>query len=94
MYQNRLSQTVHALVFSGVCTMIAIPAIAQPPADNTKVNTRDRSKGAVTADHAHDADHADHAGGPTPPPEFDLSSLLHDAILVADESAAESGRLE
>ena len=30
--------------------MIAIPAIAQTPADNTKVNTRDRAKGAVTAD--------------------------------------------
>jgi osmotically-inducible protein OsmY len=30
--------------------MIAIPAIAQTPPDNTKVNTRDRAKGAVTAD--------------------------------------------
>jgi hypothetical protein len=30
--------------------MIGIPAIAQTPADNTKVNTRDRAKDAVTAD--------------------------------------------
>ena len=51
MHQHRLSRTVHAIVFTGVCTMIAIiPAIAQTPPDNTKVNTRDRAKGAVTAD--------------------------------------------
>jgi osmotically-inducible protein OsmY len=30
--------------------MIAFPAIAQTPADNTKANTRDRAKDAVTAD--------------------------------------------
>jgi osmotically-inducible protein OsmY len=34
--------------------MIAIPAIAQTPADNTKVNTRDRAPGAVTADQQKD----------------------------------------
>ena len=50
MHQHRLRRTVHAIVFAGVCTMIAIPAIAQTLPDNTKVNTRDRAKGAVTAD--------------------------------------------
>src|ERR1700726_4066400 len=50
MYLHRLRQTVHAIVFTGVSMMIAIPAIAQTPADNTKVNTRDRAKDAVTAD--------------------------------------------
>jgi hyperosmotically inducible periplasmic protein len=50
MHQHRLMRTIHALVFAGVCTMIAIPAIAQAPADNTKANTRDRAPGAVTAD--------------------------------------------
>jgi len=50
MHQHRFTRTVHAIVFSGVWTMIAIPAIAQTPPDNTKVNTRDRANGAVTAD--------------------------------------------
>ena len=50
MHQHGIRKTVHAIVFTGVCTMIAISAIAQTPADNTKVNTRDRAKGAVTAD--------------------------------------------
>ena len=50
MPQHRLRRTVHAIVCTGVCTIIAIPAIAQTPADNTKVNTRDQAKGAVTAD--------------------------------------------
>ena len=50
MHQPNLRRTVHAMVFAGVCTMIAIPAIAQTPPDNTKVNTRDRAKGAATAD--------------------------------------------
>jgi hyperosmotically inducible periplasmic protein len=50
MHQHRLKRTVHAIVFSGVSMMIAIPTIAQTPPDNTKVNTRDRAKGAVTAD--------------------------------------------
>jgi hyperosmotically inducible protein len=50
MYKHRLTRLVHAIVFTSVYTMIAIPAIAQTPADNTKVNSRDRAKGAVTAD--------------------------------------------
>jgi hyperosmotically inducible periplasmic protein len=50
MYQYGLKQLVHAMFFTGALTALAIPAIAQTAADNTKVNTRDRTKGAVTAD--------------------------------------------
>src|ERR1700686_1316433 len=50
MHQQRLSQTLRTILFTGVWIVIAIPAIAQTPADNTKVNTRDRAPGAVTAD--------------------------------------------
>src|ERR1700674_2745141 len=54
MHQHHLKRIVRAIVFTGVCTMIAIPAIAQTPPDNTKVNTRDRAPGAVTADQQKD----------------------------------------
>jgi hyperosmotically inducible periplasmic protein len=50
MHQQRLSQTLRTILFTGVWIVIAIPAIAQTPPDNTKVNTRDRAPGAVTAD--------------------------------------------
>jgi hyperosmotically inducible protein len=50
MQKSRLTRTVRAFVFTSVYSMIAIPAIAQTPPDNTKVNARDREKGAVTAD--------------------------------------------
>src|SRR6202521_5792750 len=54
MYQHRLSRTVQAILFTGVCAMIASSAIAQTLADNTKVNVRDRATGAVTADQQKD----------------------------------------
>ena len=41
---------VRATLFVGVSMLVAGPSIAQTPADNTKANARDRSKGAVTAD--------------------------------------------
>jgi hyperosmotically inducible protein len=50
MHYQRLIRTVHAIVFTGIGMTIAIPAMAQTPPDNTKVNTRDRAKDAVTAD--------------------------------------------
>ena len=50
MHQDGLKRIVRAILFTGVFTAMAIPAIAQTAADNTKVNTRDRAKGAVTAD--------------------------------------------
>jgi hyperosmotically inducible periplasmic protein len=50
MYQYRFKTVVHAMFLTGALTALAIPAIAQTAADNTKVNTRDRTKGEVTAD--------------------------------------------
>jgi hyperosmotically inducible protein len=50
MDQSRLRQTIQVLVLVGVGTLIGIPVLAQTPPDNTKVNTRDRAKGAATAD--------------------------------------------
>ena len=50
MDQHRVKRTVHAILFTGVWAVTAIPAIAQTSADNTKVNERDRAAGAVTAD--------------------------------------------
>ena len=48
MYQHR--RALHALVVAGVLMVPVLPGMAQTPADNTKVNTRDRAKTAVTAD--------------------------------------------
>jgi hyperosmotically inducible periplasmic protein len=49
MYQHR--NALSALVVAGVLLVPVWPAIgAQTPADNTKVNARDRAKTAVTAD--------------------------------------------
>jgi osmotically-inducible protein OsmY len=49
MHQHFLKSSIRALILAGV---VAAPgaAFAQTPPDNTKVNTRDRAKGAVTAD--------------------------------------------
>jgi hyperosmotically inducible protein len=41
-------------VLSGALILCAPPLIAQTPADNTKVNSRDRAPGAVTADQQKD----------------------------------------
>lgn len=49
MHQHRLRRVVHALVSVAVAST-AITVLAQAPADNTKVNSRDRAKGEVTAD--------------------------------------------
>jgi hyperosmotically inducible protein len=56
---QRFQQILRSFVLSGVCGVIAVPAMAtQTQPDNTKVNTRDQAKGAVTADqqknNAHD----------------------------------------
>jgi osmotically-inducible protein OsmY len=54
MFQSSVRQTIRAIraivLATGVYGIAAIPAIAQTPPDNTKVNQRDRAKGAVTAD--------------------------------------------
>jgi len=51
MPQDRLKRIVQACIFTGVCAAMGISATAQTASDNTKVNTRDRATGAVTADH-------------------------------------------
>jgi hyperosmotically inducible periplasmic protein len=38
------------LLLSAACSLVVLPVLAQSAPDNTKVNTRDRAKGAVTAD--------------------------------------------
>jgi osmotically-inducible protein OsmY len=50
MQQHSGRQTLYALVVAGVLMAPALSAMSQTPADNTKVNTRDRAKSAVTAD--------------------------------------------
>jgi osmotically-inducible protein OsmY len=47
--RHSLTSSVHALIIAGLVVIPASTVFAQPP-DNTKVNTRDRAKGAVTAD--------------------------------------------
>jgi osmotically-inducible protein OsmY len=50
MNLGHMKNFVRASLFVGVSMLVASPSIAQTPADNTKANARDRSKGAVTAD--------------------------------------------
>ena len=51
MHQQYLRRVILAVAVAGFFTVPAISATAQTPApDNTKVNTRDRSKDAPTAD--------------------------------------------
>jgi len=50
MHQNRFSRTVRTIVLTGASLLIAIAVNAQTAPDNSKVNTRDRAKSAVTAD--------------------------------------------
>ena len=50
MHRHCFSRVASAFVLTGVLAVSGLPLAAQAPADNTKVNTRDRAKGAVTAD--------------------------------------------
>ena len=50
MHQFHGRRLIVALGVAGALLVPVFPAAAQTPADNTKVNTRDRAKGAVTAD--------------------------------------------
>ncbi len=51
MQQHRLQRIVLAAAVAGLCTLPTVRTSAQsPPPDNTKVNTRDRSKSEATAD--------------------------------------------
>jgi len=49
MYQHRRRRILRAIVVISVL-LAPVSALAQTPADNTKANTRDRAKDAVTAD--------------------------------------------
>jgi osmotically-inducible protein OsmY len=50
MNQHRIRAAVLIVGMTGLCGLAVAPAIGQTPADNSKVNTRDRDAGAVTAD--------------------------------------------
>ena len=50
MYRDQLSRALSALGLAGMLALTALPLGAQAPADNTKVNARDRAKGEPTAD--------------------------------------------
>jgi hyperosmotically inducible protein len=50
MSQHRFRSSVLAFIVTGAVAIPVGSAFAQTPPDNTKVNTRDRAKGAVTAD--------------------------------------------
>jgi hyperosmotically inducible protein len=51
-YPSRWS--VRAAMMTGILLSSTLASIAQTPADNTKVNTRDRARSAVTADQQKD----------------------------------------
>ena len=50
MHSDRLKWLARVACLTGILATLPLPAAAQTAADNTKVNTRDRAKGAVTAD--------------------------------------------
>ena len=50
MHQYGFRRVVLAAAVVGLCAIPTAVANAQPPPDNSKVNTRDKSKGAQTAD--------------------------------------------
>ena len=50
MHHHRLAWVRSSVVVIGALALSIVSVVAQTPADNTKVNTRDRAKGAVTAD--------------------------------------------
>jgi osmotically-inducible protein OsmY len=68
MSERRFVHLIRALTVSAVLT--ALPLAAQTPADNTRVNTRDRAKTAVTADQPKDN-----------PGDRDLTKKIRQAIM-------------
>lgn len=50
MHQHRCRRIVVAFAVVGALVVPALSAGAQTPSDNTRVNKRDRAKGAATAD--------------------------------------------
>ena len=54
MHQPARRRCIQAMCLCGILSSFTPALSAQAPADNTKVNTRDRAKGAVTADQQKD----------------------------------------
>jgi osmotically-inducible protein OsmY len=54
MHQHRGRWSVYSLVVVAVLAAPGLPAMAQTRPDNSKINQRDRTKGAVTADQQKD----------------------------------------
>ena len=54
MHQHRSRPAIHAVVIASVLSLTTIGGLAQRAADNTKINERDKAKGAVTADQQKD----------------------------------------
>ncbi len=54
MSRTRSGWIISGMAAISVLAFSAVPVGAQTPADNTKVNTRDRASGAVTADQQKD----------------------------------------
>lgn len=50
MPRTNLSRVASAVMLTGALALSSLPLAAQTPADNTKVNARDRAKTAKTAD--------------------------------------------
>ena len=50
MFQNQVRRLLSAVAVAALVAATSPALVAQTPADNTKVNTRDRAAGAVTAD--------------------------------------------
>ena len=50
MRHHRPARIRSSVIVIGALALSIVSVFAQTPADNTKVNTRDRAKGAVTAD--------------------------------------------
>jgi len=50
MFQNQVGRLLSAVAVAALVAATSPALVAQTPADNTKVNTRDRAAGAVTAD--------------------------------------------
>ena len=71
MIHHRSIQLLQALL---MCGLIASSAVAQTAPDNTKVNTRDRAPGAVTADQQKET-----------PTDRDLTKRIRQAV-VGDKS--------
>ena len=88
MHQHRLRRVVHAVVSTAVCVSAAITVLAQTPADNTKVNSRDKAKGEVTADQQ-----KENAGDRESPARFrqslvgdkNLSTYAHNVKVIAQD---------